>query len=159
MSTMKFEQISITAAIMWEVLAALISFAVLMLILVIFSPHTWLWYLLIWVWGALTIAATFIYVPFLYLNTEFGMNEKALVFKKGVIFPSTQILYRERIVFVTVYHNPLTSLLKVSTLVVSAAGGSMTILFMNSARAQQLADILSHEHKSSKAGKPHKLAK
>lgn len=142
---MKFERISIMAAVMWEILALAIGCVLLFLILFIFAPHTWLWYLLLWLLGAITIAVTFIYVPFLYLNTEFGMNEKALVYRKGVLIPSTQILYRERIVFVTVYNNPFTPILKVSTLVISATGGSMTIMFLNSNRAKQLADVLSHD--------------
>lgn len=142
---MKFERISIMAAVMWEIFALAICGVILFLILFIFAPHTWLWYLLLWILGAVTIAVTFIYVPFLYLNTEFGMNEKALVYRKGVLVPSTQILYRDRVVFVTVYNNPFTPLLKVSTLVISAAGGSMTIMFLNSKRAQELADILSHD--------------
>lgn len=133
------------AAIMWEILTLLVSSVVLFLILFILAPHTWLWYLLLWLWGALTVLATFLYVPFLYLNTEFSLTETAMVYKKGVIFPSTQILYRERIVFVTVYNNPLSALLHVSTLAVTAAGGTMTILFLNSRRARELADILAKD--------------
>lgn len=142
---MKFERISIMAAVMWEILAIAISAIVLSLILFIFAPHTWLWYLLLWLLGAVTIGVTFVYIPFYYLNTEFCIGNKAIIYTKGVLFHSTQILYRERIVFVTVYNNPLTPILKVSTLVISAAGGSMTIVFLSTKRAQQIADMLSYE--------------
>lgn len=142
---MNFERISITAAIMWELTALIISAALVTLVLIIFAPFTWLWYTILFVIGFITIGVTFIYVPFLYLNTEFAINKKAIVYRKGVIFPSTQVLYRERIVFVTVYNNPLTPLLKVSTLRISAAGGTLTILYLNSKRANELASQLAKE--------------
>ncbi|WMJ23949.1 PH domain-containing protein [Paludicola sp. MB14-C6] len=145
---MKFERLSITAAVMWEIITLAVTALILIVILFVLNPHTWLWYTSLWLLGALTIALTFIYVPFLYLNASFGINEDAIVYKKGVFFTSTQILYRERIVFVTVYNNPLTPLLHISTLVVSAAGGSMTIAFLNSKRAKELAVLLSKEKSS-----------
>lgn len=142
---MNFERISITAAIMWEVTAVLISAALVTLVLIVFAPFTWLWYTILFLIGLVTIAATFLYIPFLYINTEFAINKKAIVYRKGVIFPSTQVLYRERIVFVTVYNNPLTPILKVSTLRISAAGGTLTILYLNSKRANELASQLARE--------------
>lgn len=142
---MKFENISIMAAVMWEILALSVAAVLVILVLYIFAPFTWLWYLILFLIGLVLIGTTFLYIPFLYLNTEFAMNKKAIVYRKGVIFPSTQILYRERIVFVTVYNNPLTPILKVSTLIISAAGGTMSILFLNSKRANELASTLSRE--------------
>lgn len=142
---MKFENISIMAAVMWEIVA-LAAFSILTLLaLVILAPHTWLWYLVLFIIGLAAVTVVFLYVPFLYLNTEFAISKQAVVYRKGVIFPSTQVLYRDRIVFVTVYNNPLTPLLHVSTLVVSAAGGSLTIVFLNSKRAQELASQLARE--------------
>ncbi len=140
---MKFEHISVMAAVMWEILALAVGVLAFWLILLVFVPHTWIWYLLLWILGALMIGITFIYIPFLYLNTEFAIDDQVVVYKKGVLFTSTQILYLDRIVFVTVYNNPLTPILKVSSLVISAAGGSMTILFLNSKRAKELANIFS----------------
>ena len=142
---MKFERISIMAAVMWEILAVAVSIVLFWLILLIFVPHTWIWYMLLWILGALGIAITFIYIPFLYLNTEFAIDDLVIVYKKGVLFTSTEILYRDRIVFVTVYNNPLTPIINVSSLVVSAAGGSMTILFLSSKRAKELANMLSND--------------
>lgn len=130
---------------MWEIIAVFINLVLLVVILLILNPYTWLWYTVLWFLGAFTILETFIYVPFLYLNTLFGMNDETIVYKKGVLFKSTQVLYRERIVFVTVYNNPLTPLLHVSTLVISAAGATLTIAFINSKRAKELAELLSKE--------------
>lgn len=142
---MKFEKISIMAAVMWEIIALLGAAILITLTLLILKPYTWLWYAILFIIGLVLIGVTFIYVPFLYLNTEFCLSKQAIIYRKGVFFPSTQILYRKRIVFVTVYSNPLTPLLKISTLVISAAGGTMRILFLNSTRADEIATVLSKE--------------
>lgn len=140
---MNFERISWKAVIIWELLAAIAAGLLIWLILFIFVPYTWLWYLLLWSVGAVYVLVAFLYFPLLYMSIEYGVNDEAVVYRSGVIFPSTKILYRSRIAFVTVYHNPLTPLLKLSTFVVSAAGGTLSILFMNSNRARELADLLS----------------
>lgn len=138
-----FEKISVKAVVLWEILAVT-AFALLFWgVLAIFVPHTWLWYLLLWVLGALCVLTTFLYLPLLYLNIEYGINDEAIVYRTGLIFPNTQLLYRDRIAFVSVYNNPLSPILKISSLVVSAAGGSIHILFLPSKRAQELADELS----------------
>lgn len=144
---MKFEHLSVAAAIMWEIVASIICTVLLFLILIILAPHTWLWYLSLWLWGAITIAILFIYVPFLYLNSRYAIDDHVIVYKKGVIFPSTQVLYLDRIAFVTVYNNPLTAFIGVSTLSISAAGGNMTIVFLNSKKAQAIAKLLSKKRK------------
>ena len=142
---MRFERVSRKALILWELLAAVAAGMLLWLIVYFFVPGTWLWYPLLWLIGAVYVLAAFLYFPLLYLSIEYGLNDEALVYRTGVIFPSTQILYRDRIAFVTVYNNPLTPLLGLSSLVVSAAGGNIHILFMNSARARELAALLSRE--------------
>lgn len=70
------------------------------------------------------------------------MGRDALVYRSGVIFPSVKVLYRERIAFVSVYNNPLTPVLRLSSFVASGAGGNLRILFMNTGRAQELAELL-----------------
>ena len=136
---MKFERLPAKAIIIWELLAALLFAALFSLTLFLLIPGTWLWYTLLWVLGALCVLTTFLYLPLYYTSIEFGANSKVLVYRKGVIFPKTEILYRDRIAFVTVYHNPLTPVLQLSTLTVRAAGGTLRILFMSTKRAEALA--------------------
>lgn len=139
---MKGERISVMAVVMWEIIAIALFITTLLLTLFILEPRTWVWYLVVGLEGAIAIFATLLYIPFLYLNTCFYVNENAVVLEKGVFFRSTQMLYRKTIVFVTIYRNPLTPLLHVSTIKITATGGSMTILFLNSIRAKKLADEL-----------------
>lgn len=133
---------SFLAAVMWELLAIAISALVLLIITIILEKYTWVWYTVLWVWGALSVLAFTLYVPLLYLNTRVGVNDDVIVYQKGVIFPSTQIMYKKRIAYITLYNNPLTALLKVSSLSVSSSGGNMTILFLNSQTAKELANSL-----------------
>lgn len=140
---MKFERISWKAVIIWELLAAVGTALVVWLVLFVFVPYTWLWYLLLWVIGAAYVLLSFLYFPLLYLSIEYGVGDEAILYRSGVIFPNTKILYRDRIAFVTVYNNPFTPLLQLSSFVVSAAGGDLRILFMDSKRAVELAALLS----------------
>lgn len=138
---MKFERISIKAAVLWEISVIIIAAILLVLVLVIFAPYTWLWYLLLWLLGAAVVFFTFFYIPIAYLNIEYCIFNKTIIYKKGVFFKSTQLLSMNKVSFATIYNNPLTPLLKVSTLVISAPGGNLRILFINSDRAREIADI------------------
>lgn len=142
---MKYEHVSWKAVIIWELLAALAAALLVTLILLIFVPRTWLWYLLLWTSGALYVLAAFLYLPLLYLSISYAVGDKVIIYRSGVIFPSTRVLYRDRIAFVSVYNNPLTPALRLSSLVASAPGGNLRILFMNTARAQELAGLLAGE--------------
>ncbi len=145
---MEFERISWKAILLWELLAALALCLLVTLTVLIFVPYTWLWYLLLWVLGALYVLTAFLYFPLLYLNIGYAVCEKAIVYRSGVLFKSTRILYRDRIAFVTVYNTPFTPLLHISTFVASAAGGTLRIFFMNADRAEALSELLSKDIQS-----------
>lgn len=140
---MKFEHISNKALVLWELLAVLGFGALFAVSLWLLLPGTWLWYTVLWIIGAAFIIMTFLYLPIAYLNIEYAIGKEAVIYRKGVIFPNTEVLYRDRIVFVTVYKNPLTPILHISSLVISAAGGTMRILFIDDRRAEEIARRLS----------------
>ena len=142
---MEFERISAKAVIIWEAIAAILFGLLFALLLFLLVEGTWLWYTLLWLAGAGYILTAFLYLPLYYISIEYGVTDEAIIYRKGVIFPNTQILYRDRIAFVTVYNNPFTPLLKLSSLTVSAAGGRIHIWFLNTRRAQELAALLSEE--------------
>lgn len=142
---MQFERISRKALVLWELMAVIIFAIITAGLLYILVPGTWLWYLLLWITGAAAVLVTFLYLPLSYISIEYAIGKDAIVYRKGVIFPNTQILYRDRIAFVTVYKNPLTPFLHISSLVVSAAGGNIRILFLNSKRAEEISMLLSKE--------------
>lgn len=139
---MKFENISHKAVVLWET-GLLILFAGLFAVsLLVLTPHTWLWYLILWLLGALYILTAFLYLPLYYLSVEFSLNDEVVVYKKGVLFPKTSILYRDRIAFVTINNNPLTPIFKISSLVIDSAGARLKLFLISSDRAKELADLL-----------------
>lgn len=142
---MNFERISIGSIIIWEVLSAMAAGLLIWLVLFIFIPYTWLWYLLLWIIGAVYVLAACLYLPLLYYSIEYGIDEKAIIYRTGVFFPNTKILYRDRIAFVSVYHNPFTPILKLSSITVSAAGGNLHIMFLKTGRAKELEYELSRK--------------
>lgn len=147
----EYEHISVKALILWEVFALIFAFIGLNILLWLLTAGTWLWYFLLWLYGAIVVLICFLYLPLTYYNMEYAILKDTVVYKRGVILPNTQIMYRDRIAFVSVYKNPLTPILKLSSLVISAAGGKIRILFIDSDRADEIAEILSKKKHSFKS--------
>lgn len=142
---MEYENISIKALILWEVLAIILASIGWNILLWALTAGTWIWYLVLWIYGAIVVLICFLYLPLAYYNIEYAVFKDTIVYKRGVILPNTQVMYRDRIAFVSVYKNPLTPLLKLSSLVISAAGGKIRILFIDDKRAEEIADLLSQK--------------
>lgn len=140
---MEYEHLSIKALILWEIVTVVTAVPLLKLLLWVLTAGTWVWYFSLWLFGAVLIVICFLYLPLAYYNVEYAIFKDTIVYKRGVIMPNTQVMYRDRIAFVSVYKNPLTPMLKLSSLVVSAAGGKIRILFIDEKRADEIADILS----------------
>lgn len=139
---MEYENISKKAVVLWEIALLLLFAGLVMLTLYVLSPHTWLWYTVLWLLGAVYILSAFLYLPLYYLSHRFKITDEVVVYKKGVLFPRTEILYRNSIVFVTVYHNPLTPLLKISSVVIDSAGAKQKLFLINTKRAKEIARLL-----------------
>lgn len=142
---MEYEHISIKALILWEILTVIGAYIGLQVLLWALTYGTWVWYFILYIYGAIVVLFCFLYLPLAYYNIEYAVFKDTIVYKRGVIMPNTQIMYRDRIAFVSVYKNPLTPILKLSSLVVSAAGGKIRILFIDDHRADEIADSLSHK--------------
>lgn len=149
---MQLERISGKAMAIWELLWAFVTVLLFLLGIVLLRPYTWLWYTVLWTLGAIWVLGAFLYIPLYYFGMEYGVDDDVIVYRKGVFFPNTQILYRDRIAFVSVYRNPLTPLFGMATLVVSAAGGRIRILFLNVDRAEELAYLLTQTANMSSGG-------
>ncbi len=142
---MEYEHISIKALIVWEIFTLIIASIGWNVLLWMLTAGTWFWYLILWLYGAVVVLICFLYLPLAYYNIEYAVFKDTVVYKRGVILPNTQVMYRDRIAFVSVYKNPLTPLLKLSSLVISAAGGNIRILFIDDKRAEEIADLLSQK--------------
>lgn len=139
---MKYEKISKNAVLMWEILTAFICALAVFLVIQIFVPGTWLWYAILWCIGAIYILFAFLYFPLLYLNIEYAIFKNVIIYRHGIIFKKSDFLYRDRISYVTVFDNPLTPILHVSTVCISGAGGMLRIPFVRTDKAKQIARVL-----------------
>lgn len=140
---LEYHRISKRSVILWEILFFIGWCLVLGLILWVFTPLTWLWYLLIWLMGTLLILAELLYLPTLYRSTGYCITDRLFAYRRGVFFHKQQVIYRDRIIYVSVYNTPITPILGISSLVVATAGAKLRIPFLNRKVAKQLAQQLS----------------
>lgn len=136
---MKEYRISKRALLLWETTALLCAVVLFCAILLVFVPGTWLWYLLLWLDGALYVLTAFLYLPLYYLSFSYRVSERELLSHSGVLFPKSRILYRTRIAFVTLTRGPVSRLFGLSTLTVHAAGGTLSYHFLKQREAEVLA--------------------
>lgn len=144
---MKYETLPKKVLFLWECLAIAATALLVLLVLVVFTPRTLVWYSILWLIGAAAVLTTFLYLPLLYISTRYAVLEDRLIVSKGVIFHQTQLMPRENISFITVLKNPFTRLLDLSTLIVSAPGAQIFLLLMSHRRAVEIAKELSRDHK------------
>ena len=121
------------ALFLFETAALLCAAVLFCVILFVFVPGTWLWYLLLWLDGALYVLTAFLYLPLFYISFSYRVSERELLSHSGVLFPKSRILYRSRIAFVTLTRSPL------STLLVHAAGGTLSYHLLKREEAEKLA--------------------
>ncbi len=143
---MKYETLPKKVLFLWEC-AAIICIAVIMVItLIIFQPHTIVWYLLLWSIGAVAVFFLFLFLPLAFVSTKYVILTEQVILQKGVIFHRVHYLKRETISFISVYKNPFTNLLNLSTLIISAPGARIFIPLMNHKRALLIAKRLSYQN-------------
>lgn len=128
--------------LIWETLALLVAGMLTYLTLLILAPYTWVWYTALWIEGALYIAVVFLYIPLHYVNYRFEVNDDYLIVRSGVIYDKEKYLTRDSVCFVTVYNNPFTKILGISSLLVGAAGGRVVIPLLDSKSARQVQSLL-----------------
>lgn len=139
---MNFEKITVKVSVLLQIIAFICFSFLIFLALKILVPYTWLWYTIIWVIGGIYVLTAFLYIPLFYNSLSLGFSNDKIVYKRGVIFHKSEILYKDRIVFITVYNNPLTPFFKISSLIITATGGSMRIFCIDTKRANEIAKQL-----------------
>ena len=127
------------ALFLFETAALLCAAVLFCVILFVFVPGTWLWYLLLWLDGALYVLTAFLYLPLFYISFSYRVSERELLSHSGVLLPKSRILYRSRIAFVTLARSPLSTLFGLSTLTVHAAGGTLSYHLLKREEAEKLA--------------------
>lgn len=144
---MKYETLPARVLVFWKILAIFLHAALAALAQFILNPYHIVWYVTLWVIGALAVLVCFLYLPLFYISVKYAVTEEQFVLHRGVIFHKTHYLKRDTITFISVYRNPLTPLVNISSLMLTAPGAQVFILCMRHDRAVEIAKELSYEHK------------
>ena len=84
-----------------------------------------------------------IYAPAYYKSYYYEMGETQLHIHRGVFWIREQWMDRQKILLVTICHNPLTPLVRLSSLFLTTPGAHCLLLTLDTRRAEELAALLS----------------
>lgn len=141
---MKLQALPLKSLIIWEILSFTLIIILVLLTLLIFTPYTTLWYIILWCIGALAIFLCIFYCPLLYISYKFSMDEKYFLLKRGVLFNKTHIVNKDQISFVGITKTPFSYITKLSTLIIVAPRAKLIIPFMLTDRNIEIAKNLSN---------------
>lgn len=144
---MDFETLPKRVIVLWEVVAVLIGGLFIALTIFIFVAHTIVWYILLWLFGAIIVLVCFLYLPLLFMSTKFKITEEHFILHRGVIFYKSHYMKRDKISYISVYKNPFTGLIDISSLILTSPGAQLIIPFMGHERAVDIAKLLSLENR------------
>lgn len=127
------------ALFLFETAALLCAAVLFCVILFVFVPGTWLWYLLLWLDGALYVLTAFLYLPLFYISFSYRVSERELLSHSGVLLPKSRILIPRRIAFVTLTAPAFHAFRICLTLTVHAAAARFLIIILKREEAEKLA--------------------
>lgn len=119
---------------------AIIAIMILSLALEINSISWWIGFLIVLI---LSLLIGLIYIPLLWHNTGWKIDDDKLYIKGGVIFIKYSYIPINQIVNVVVIKNPLTPILNIATVVVKATAANGKLKWIDLNVAQYLTSRLS----------------
>ena len=127
--------------LLWQ-LRIVFAFALLCAVVAFFSRYT-LWFLLpAAIIATLGLVFAFVYVPFYFKSYKITVDENCITITKGVVIKTTNIMPYPRLVFAQSFTTPLSSLMKMKSVMLKAARGWMLIPEIESFNANYLLDNL-----------------
>lgn len=106
-------------------------------------PDTWLWYIIIWTLRILLVFITLIYLPLVYKNTKYKITKDMIIYERGVFINKKSIINIDNIKMISLISSPFTKIFKISSIIVSSAGASLIINFLDKDTAEKIVEILS----------------
>ncbi len=141
------ETLPIRVLWVWRGAAVLTAVVFTLLTVLIFRPTSVVRpILLLIIWGLCAFAAA-VYLPAYYRSYYFELGPEQLHIHRGVLFVREQWLDRSKILLVSLYHNPLTPVLHLSSLMLTTPGAHCLLVSLDTGRAKQLASKLSRHRK------------
>ena len=114
--------ISKKALAVWEIGLALLAAVLVVLVLVIFYPRTWIWYALLWIIGFAYVFFSFLYLPLLHLSCQYETTDEYVEYRGG----------------------------RTRSIVINSMGGQMTIPWIPLKQAEQLLNDITPRHPAQK---------
>lgn len=142
--------ISKKALAVWEIGLALLAAVLVVLVLIIFYPRTWIWYALLWIIGFAYVFFSFLYLPLLHLSCQYETTDEIVEYRGGLVFYSRKQMLRRSIMYVTLIRTPVSYLLRTRSIVVNSMGGQMTIPWIPLKRAEELLNDITPRHPAQK---------
>lgn len=142
--------ISKKALAVWEVGLVLLAAILVLLVLFIFYPRTWIWYGLLWIIGFVTVFFAFLYLPLLHLSCQYETNSEYVEYRGGLIFHSRKQMLRRSIMYVTLIRTPVSYLLRTRSIVINSMGGQLTIPWIPLKQAERLLNDITPRHPAEK---------
>lgn len=94
------------------------------------------------VWVLIYLALVLVYLPLRYRNLSFTVTDEQIILHSGVIYNRVRSIPLRNIQFTAVYRNPFDGLFGLCSLVVTAAGGRITLPGLRIQDAEALSEVL-----------------
>ncbi len=137
------KHISKIAFWVWEI-ASFLVYTVLIALTLIFLPKgLFLRPVILVTIICACILYSVIYLPLYYKSIRYSIGDSNIILQKGVFFHQTQIMEKDKIVYVSVVRDPATIFFGICNLVIEATGARLFIIGLDLDTAQKIADSLS----------------
>ena len=140
---MEFKYLPKRVMVIWELITLVICGMLIWFAEFVLAKETFLWYAVLWLLGAFTVFMVFFYVPIYYANYCYAINDTHVILKHGILYNRVHHLNIDKISFVSVYKTPIARILRLRTVIISAPGSQLRLLFIKSSDAKELAERLS----------------
>ena len=129
--------------ILWELFTIIVVVLLFAIAYLFLNHYHVIWYITMWLIGALGIFLGFLYFPLLYVGYQFALSDHEIILHRGVIFHKRHYLKRDKITFVTLFQDPISSAFGLTTLSVASPGANLLMPFMDLKLARRIAKELS----------------
>ena len=130
--------ISKKALILWEALAFAAAALIAGLVCFFFPPHTFFWYLLLWLDGLALVLCEFLYLPLRYENERYFTDDEYVEYQRGFLILVRSRILRRAVLYVTIIRTPFSLLFGTRTIQICSMGTRMIIPFLPKEEAYAL---------------------
>lgn len=129
-----------------EIFAFLIWATICLGIVLIFDYYNALFWNIIGILSFIYLLISCTYLPLLCLKTSYCLDERFLRYRTGLFYSKDEIIYKDRIIYVTLIKTPLSPILKIAAVVIRAPGATVMLRGIKLTEANRLVRQLSAEN-------------